>query len=975
MDTLTDTLWNEFAIETEEHLEAVEPILMQADPQHADRTDIAQLFRSFHSIKGLAAAMDARGMESVAHHAESLLGLVRDGGARLTPELAELLLQSVDALKRLRAAVIEQRRDATPEPELIARLADAFTRLGGAVASDMPSAAATPNAATGTPLHDDPEMLAIFIEMVQAHGPELCAAPAEDAAERAGALDAAETLAHAAEVMNFDALAASFAGLRDLLQEQAAADGLAEPGRRELLARLGEIDLQIELLGEITGQDAGSAPFASALARRIGNERHHLAVALAALNQRLPDDLANGSRVVAQADAAAMTQMARRLRQMTVALSLGHTADLMLLIEDFCARVASGAIEPSQTVIAAADAVFAQIARHTEADRIEDLAEAEADALTARLRAPLMPIAHKALQDGGRLVAGLRLPMELLAVLSDENLAELERGIAQDGLLPYEILAHLETDREIATGLIGWLTAEARTITNRTVITDGESWFAMLVLSRLEPEALAQTLANLDPERRCIKRLRRLTASAGDESVIEPPRESANPAPGGAAGAAANLIRVRGEVVDAFLDDIGDLRATAATLTHLIRGVGSRAIQARAQGFVARLPSELRAEFLATFHDYRERDRRLLETEELVSRMLGRLHQGALELRVVPVDVVFNRLRRLVRDLAQRHGKSVELVLDGRDVRIDKSMVEALTDPLIHLVRNAVDHGIEPPVERRSAGKPERARLTLRALQRGSEIDIEIADDGRGLDAVAIRARAVARGLLPAAQADALADADIFPFIFEAGLSTAPTVTETSGRGVGMDIVLAAVRRFNGDIAIRSERGRGTIFTLVLPISAALQTALLVRVGTQSLAIPERHVVSVAEIDTDAIRLIGNHRSILYRETVLPLYDLGDLLGMPSAGAGVRPRFAPIVAVGNSRQTIGLEVDVIERRQELFLKDLDPRLASFPGIGGTSVLGDGRVVLVLEGDELLQLAARGIEPAAAAANGNRRMAS
>jgi two-component system chemotaxis sensor kinase CheA len=331
-------------------------------------------------------------------------------------------------------------------------------------------------------------------------------------------------------------------------------------------------------------------------------------------------------------------------------------------------------------------------------------------------------------------------------------------------------------------------------------------------------------------------------------------------------------------------------------------------------------------------------------------------------LRVVPVDIVFNRLPRVVRDLAQRQGKSVQRTIECREVRIDKSMVEALADPLIHMVRNAVDHGIEPPEERRAAGKPERAQLRLRATQRGAEIDIEIADDGRGLDADAIRTNAVARGLVSAAQAAALGDQEAFQFIFAPGLSTAAAVTETSGRGVGMDVVLTTVRRFNGDIAIRSERGYGTTFTLTLPVSAALQTALIVRVSGQSLAIPERHVVAVAEIAPAEIRLVGAQRSIIYREAVLPLYPLGAVLGLdgeptPAAPAAVQP----VVVTSNGRQMIGLEVDAIEYRQELFLKDLHPLLARFPVIGGASVLGDGRVVLVLEGEELIQLAARGIE--------------
>ncbi|HEX3860110.1 MAG TPA: chemotaxis protein CheW [Stellaceae bacterium] len=966
MDTFADTLWTEFAVETEEHLQAVEPILSQADPLRTTAPEIAQLFRSFHSIKGLARAMDVLGMESVAHHAENLLGLVREGRSALTADLADLLLQAVDALKNMRDAVTGQRGDATPDPQVIARLAAAFAHAGGETPSEPPAPAAS---VSDTPLHEDPEMLGIFVEMLKGRGADLCAALAAEPAERATAIDAAETLTHAAEVMNFDALAASFGELCARLQSPACAVALDDSTRHDLLSRLGDIRLQIELMAEITGQDAGTATFSAALAHNIGDERLHLAQTIGALNHRLRDDLIAADRLAVEADAAAMSRHARTLYGIMAALSLARTAEMTLLIEDLYGRVASGELEPPELLLDVADDVFAHITDRAQTGRTDDFGEDEAADLTLRLRALLASAADRVSHGEGeaRLVAGLYIPTELLAVLSDENLADLERGILQDDRVPYEILVHLEADPAIAGGLMGWLTSEAQAITNRTVVTDGESWFEFLALSPLEPRALAASLQVLDPDRRCVKQVRRLTDTPAGELVLD---RSGGVAAGPDAGlptaghpnAATNLIRVRGDIVDAFLDDIGELRVMTGTLTHLIRGIGSRAMVARASTFVDRLSRDQRNEFMATFQDFRERDHRLLETEELISGLLSRLHQAALELRVVPVDVVFNRLPRMVRDLAQQQGKSVELVLEGRDVRIDKSMVEALADPLIHMVRNAVDHGIEGPEERRIVGKPQRAQLTLRAAQRGSEIHIEITDDGRGLDADAIRAKVIDRGLASPAQVAAMPQAALFQFIFAAGLSTAASVTETSGRGVGMDIVLSTVRRLNGDITTRSERGKGTTFTLVLPVSAALQTALIVRVGDQSLAIPERHVMAVAEIETGSISLVGAHRSILHRQSVLPLYDLGHLLGMRNGAAPPVRELEPIVITTNGRQMIGLEVDAIEQRQELFLKDLDPRLARFPGVGGASVLGDGRVVLVLDGEELIQLAARGIDP-------------
>lgn len=989
MDTLADTLWQEFAVETDEHLQAAESILAAADRQSVDPPDIAQLFRSFHSLKGLARALGLAGMEAVAHEAESLLYLVREGRTALTGDLADLLLQAIDALKRSRAAATSGEGDAPPDQQLLARLRDAFVESSGTPAAETPGDAPPAGPATNADealLQADDEMLGIFVEMVEARGPELCGAIMPDPTARETALEAAETLAHAAEVINLPALAESFARLAEVVRPSLAQRQPDEASRRELLGCLGDLRLRIALLEEVTGKDAGSAGFSAALALVVGDEPRRIAQALISLNRQLRDNLDHGERLAAEADAASMVPSVRTLQAMLAAVSHPQAADLALLLEDIFARVAAGEFEPPDSLLEAAEAVFWSVAEST-ADLLQDKA---AD-LAARLRGPLGSGAHEIAAGAANLVAGVAIPAELLTVLSDAKLAEFERGIRQEGLAAYEVVADLEADRAVAEELVRWLSEETRVVTNRAALNGSDNRLMVLLLSPLEPEALAGALTARDPASRCLKSARRLTGTPEGETIWQasPPAEPVPEAPEPAApaaepirqaaepvaeapaapqfGAPANLIRVRGEAVDDFLDNIGELRVAAGRLGHLLRGAGSRAAPARTRSLVERLPPGLQDDFRALIRDFRERDRQLLEVHERVAGMLSRLHQAALELRVVPIDVVFNRLPRLVRDLAQQLGKSVELSLEGRDVRIDKSMIEALADPLMHMVRNAIDHGIERPDERRAAGKPERARLTLRAAQRGSEIHIEIADDGSGLDTEAIRAKAIARGLVSAEAASALSADDVHRFIFEAGLSTAAMVTETSGRGVGMDIVLAVVRRLDGDIAVRSDPGRGTVFSLLLPASAALQTALIVRVGEQSLAIPERHVVAVAEIEAASAKMIGGQRSMLHRETVLPLYGLGDLLGMAPASSPNGRQHEPIVITGNGRHMIGLEVDAIERRQELFLKELDPRLASFPGIGGASVLGDGRVVLVLDAEELLQLAARGLDPVEATA--------
>jgi two-component system chemotaxis sensor kinase CheA len=313
---------------------------------------------------------------------------------------------------------------------------------------------------------------------------------------------------------------------------------------------------------------------------------------------------------------------------------------------------------------------------------------------------------------------------------------------------------------------------------------------------------------------------------------------------------------------------------------------------------------------------------------------------------VVSVDTVFARFPRMVRDLAQRLHREVEFEISGREARLDKSMADLLVDPLMHLVRNALDHGIEPPAERVAAGKPRRARLMLGATQHPDGIHISVRDDGRGLDRAAIHQRAVERGL---AKSDAvLSDREIHALLFRSGFSTAAEVTEISGRGVGLDVVAHTVGRIGGVIDVETTMGRGTCFTLRVPASASLQDVLLVRAG-ELLAIPERRVVGILEVE--AISQIGTERVVWHRGEPVPVHDLAELLGFSQMASA--PEAAILIA--DSGRLVALAVEQLPERREVFVKELHPTLAAMPGVAGATLLSDGNAVLILDLDHLLEL--------------------
>jgi two-component system chemotaxis sensor kinase CheA len=466
-----------------------------------------------------------------------------------------------------------------------------------------------------------------------------------------------------------------------------------------------------------------------------------------------------------------------------------------------------------------------------------------------------------------------------------------------------------------------------------------------------------------DPERQCVKSLRQvggdtLLSDVSDAGGTAAPSVGAAQAAGAtpASRAASTVLRVRSDVIDGFMTQIGEIRVAAAELSDLIEsrgGAGGLGELGRARDGLSRDDAVAAAAALETQRRAIAGLARGLETD------LRRLQAAALELRVVPIDTILNRFPRVVRALAQEQGKNVRLSLEGRDVRVDKSMVELLVDPLMHMVRNAVDHGIEPPEERVRAGKSAQASITLRAVQRGGEVHVQVADDGRGLDERAIVEKALARGLTQVGDAGRLKPHEIHRFIFAPGFSTAARVTETSGRGVGMDVVLNTVQQLGGDIDVETSIGNGAIFTLRLPLSAALQTSLIVRVEGQNFGIAERFVSSVVEVPAEQMLAIGRQSAIAHKDGALPVYRLADLLWQGDPGAANGRAFRSIVVISSGRESIGLEVDRVRRRQELFLRELHPLLAACPTVNGAAVLGDGRVVLLLDADELIQLARSG----------------
>jgi len=349
-------------------------------------------------------------------------------------------------------------------------------------------------------------------------------------------------------------------------------------------------------------------------------------------------------------------------------------------------------------------------------------------------------------------------------------------------------------------------------------------------------------------------------------------------------------------------------------------------------------------------------DERLGRRMAQLKRITSDLQRNAMSMRMVPIRQVFQKMARLVRDLSKQSGKNIELVLQGEDTELDRKVVEDINDPLMHMVRNSVDHGIESPERRAASGKPAQATLRLRAAHEGGNIVIEIVDDGAGLDTDRIYAKAVSNGLV--APGAPLAPADIHQLIFQPGFSTAEKVTEISGRGVGMDVVRRNIEALRGRIEIQTARGQGTTFSIRLPLTLAIVDGILVAVGHERFVIPAFAVRESLRPKAEQIHSVyGQSCMVQIRDRLIPSLHLGDLFGI--AGAQHDVTNATVVVLEDNGRATALIVDELIGKQEVVIKSLGSTFEGVRGVAGGAILGDGRVGLILDAGGLAGLMGKG----------------
>ncbi|MBJ6127021.1 chemotaxis protein CheA [Microvirga splendida] len=395
---------------------------------------------------------------------------------------------------------------------------------------------------------------------------------------------------------------------------------------------------------------------------------------------------------------------------------------------------------------------------------------------------------------------------------------------------------------------------------------------------------------------------------------------------GATGGAGARTLRVDAARIDRLADLIGEMVIAKNALAHL-------------------------AEQFDEGLDRKHVAQGLVSSQAAIERLVAELHGAVMDVRMMPMRDIFRRFPRAVREAAGQLSKAIDFSVEGEEVEADKAVVEGLFEPLLHLLRNAVGHGAEPEHLRLEAGKPAKTRIVLRARRDGDRVTVEVEDDGRGIDPATIRRVARERGVASAEALDRMSDAEAIDLIFAPGFSTASEVTGLSGRGVGMDAVRSAVERLGGHASVRSLQGRGTAIRLSLPLTVVMTKVMAVRLGRELYGIPLDGVLETALVPAHRVLPVRDAEAFVLRDRTLPLVRLADLLEMPRPPEPPQSLKVVVMAVGD--ELVGIAVDGFAERMDVLMRPMGGILAGMPGIMGTTLLGDGSVLMILDIPELI----------------------
>ena len=961
-------LWQAFFTEVSEQLDSLELIL--ADNDAESNADIHQLFRDFHTIKSSCAMMDFYSMEKIAHASEDYLDLVRKGRTPLTRPAINYLLNGIDWLKS-QLQITKNTGDAPQENPALVEMLQSLS----AAHIDHSATSSLKSEADNTDKRSTKVELTLsqdeIDEFASACRQELLIGldPATEFTKIKRSLNKLVSICNLVGFSAISSLLKKYIRLKNLMDDSRASAVAAEIVDRIItLEKLYEVDCGSSSLRAIF-LDARFVDFAQ-LSGRLDY--------LLDLIEENPDDITN------------IETCENLLSTLSISASLFGYSELLNFFKYVLQTIRSirrGDIPDRRSAFYA----VRQAVDFSIAEKIQDgetsIIKSEFQTRLSDLNFGISQAIYSSGNENSRdkICKSIEIKKEIVDLLMPESLSILKNAVGK-GINISEIDISIDCDTQIMENLVQWISKNGETIHNRSIFSQTRNpgdpftnYISFIVAFELQGKSIEESLQAIDIEGnsfRCREIPYRNSTEETQAKKVKPSTKAINetPHPEQASQLTTNsTLRIDSYTLDDLITQAGEMIMNHNMVDHEISNPDfEHAISYGKSLLNSRNVENLNPDDIdawnsvinTLFHSLNK----IISNNAKMQKSVNEIQNRILDLRVIQVSSVFNRIPQLVRKMAETQGKKIELVIEGKEVRIDKGMVDVLMEPLIHLVRNCIDHGIEAPNDRLAAGKPEEATLTLSAFQEGSTLILEIADDGRGINLERIRESAIRKGFIQ--ESDKLTEQETCKLIFLPGFSTADVITETSGRGVGMDVVITRINHIGGDIDVHTNPGHGTRFSMTLPLSAAIQSVIMARVKEHLYAIPQRSVIEIASLSPDSLCSILGQSSFIHRDKIIPLFYLHDLIqkkGVLAGNSNATLRFPSIkieqdeivIIMGNESQCIGIVVDGINGREDVFVRELHADFRSIPAICGATALGNGELAFILNSNFLLQYSGQG----------------
>ena len=997
----------DFIAEAKEHLETIEPNLLELEKAPDNLALLNDIFRPMHSLKGASGFLGLNRINHLAHKSENILDELRKGSMQVTSEIMDVILASTDALRQMIENLESTNSEGDVETESIMAQIDAI--MAGESARPAAAEESAPEEAPATgeeaaPIEVEAEVV-IEAEPAEAAAPAAgaepsaswaapepepaapAAQPAPVDAERQQGMSAKEWVASLPSGAPYALTAFGEGHLKDFIDESYEIianlnDGLLEleenpTGRDDLVNDLFRYFHNMKGNSGIIGYNElnGLTHEAETLLNNVRQGKitpSHELIDLLLLTVDVMEGLVQTIDV--STSQATPFDTSPIVKQLQLALA-GEGIALPPALRAAQAPAPAPAQEeaapaPEAATVEAVQPNIIPVGRENDdADVFRVTVKQQMEIINAALATLKKDSTHKDSIDAlYRCLTAIKNACSFVGLDEIKVYAERTAGIVDQGRSSGTDFAFLtdllgqETEiindmvqKALDEGKVGAKAEESAPAATAQAAAAAAP--AAPAKEAAAPQAPSKAAPAPTPQEKpagaapaAAKPAAPAAASTASAASAAPkPAPAAKPAPASPAapqGAAPAAANGKAPAPAADHKSSSTIRVDHERLDHLMNLIGELIINRNRYTLIARS-----LEGSEDNINVAEVAQSLSETTYAMARISDDLQDTIMKVRMVPVSSVFSRFPRLVRDLSRKSGKEVDLIMEGEETELDKSVVEVIGDPLVHLIRNSVDHGIEPEDVRIAEGKPAKGKVVLRAFHKGNSVAIEIEDDGKGIDPNKMREVAIKKGIITPEEAAQLDDREAIELIFAPGFSSAEKITDISGRGVGMDVVRTNIKNLKGSVNTYSEVGKGTRFTLSLPLTLAIIDALMVNVSGQMYAIPLDAVSETTKIETVRLTDVKGRKAVTLRGEVLGIVELSEMLGLPRSTETL-PEVLSVVVIHDNERRLGLVVDELLERQEIVIKPLGAYLGDLKGISGATIMGDGSVILILDPHEI-----------------------